>query len=311
MDKHTNLWYLHLNDSGIMGMQTQQGNKWYEPFGIWGGQNENIVFVDVSNNPITVHEPNSGSLYHPSNNVLVGAQWFKYQFGSTWSASYPNPCFGYFVGVGDDNKNRLTYTDTLIVNDSINAVQFEEELKYFTSRDLLEKLTANDSLRNDNGIFENFYNEKSFEAAGPLSVSNYILQTDYSSEAVETSLGLLNDALDSLLVLDSLALVDTIYLAQHHAQGLVIHLIIDSLRNQTIPFLLQKDSLIVAAGILNSTVVPSNDIEYYIKALEVMGCVLSDDIISSIRNLYCFLQLKLNDREILFKLPVIILREQL
>lgn len=47
---------LHLNGSGIMGIQTNQGNKWYGPFGLWGGQNENIVFVSVSNNPITVHQ---------------------------------------------------------------------------------------------------------------------------------------------------------------------------------------------------------------------------------------------------------------
>ena len=48
-----------------------------------------------------------------------------------------------------------------------------------------------------------------------------------------------------------------------------------------------------------------------IKSLEVTGFVQSIDRFSSIRNLSCFLQLNSNDKEILFKLPVIILRVQL
>lgn len=154
------------------------------------------------------------------------------------------------------------------------------EFEYFTSRDLLEKLMANDSLRNDNGVFENFYAQKSIESAGPLSVSNYILQTDYSSEAVETTLELLNDALDSLLVLDSLVLLDTIYLGQQQSQGMTIHLIIDSLRNQSLSFLEQKDSLIAEASTLNSSVIPSNDIELYEKQVNEFHFAFQDSSVT-------------------------------
>ena len=102
---------LHINTDGIIGKQDNRGNQWIGPFNPtgWGAQNENIDFDDVDLNPFTVHELNPGSLFHPTNNVPVGAQWFDYdQFGTPWTGSYPNPCSSLLIGDGDHNEKILT-----------------------------------------------------------------------------------------------------------------------------------------------------------------------------------------------------------
>ncbi len=258
---------LHLNGSGIMGVQTHRGNKWYGPFGLWGGLNENSTFLEISNNPITVHEPTPGSLYHPTNDVPngSGAQWIFALSGTPWSGAYPSPCIAYLSGGSDNNESKLTYTDSLIVHDSITAVQFEDELKYFTMRDLLGKLTINDSLRSDNGVFENFFDEKSITPSGDLTVISSMFYTSPSTETIETTNGMLNDAMDSLIILDSLSLVEPTNIPQHHSQLISINLMIESLSNYINSYILQIDSTISIAGILNYIVAPSNEVELYEK----------------------------------------------
>jgi hypothetical protein len=261
---------LHLNANGIIGKQTNRGNRWFGPFVQWGAQNENIVFVDVSNNPFTVHEPNPGSLFHPTNDVSVGAQWFFWDpFGNPYSASFPIICNAWIAVNNNENESKITYTDTLIVYDSIQAAQFEQELKYFTGRDLLVKLFKFDSLRNDNGIFESYYLSKYNSTAGVLTDIGLKLRPDLSlHQNLSSNFIQINSAMDSLILLDSLiengnsgVLQSRIALIASLRQlGVINSELINSSH-------LEIDSTYLIAKALNDAISNFNDIELYEKAV--------------------------------------------
>lgn len=275
---------LHLNGSGIIGVQTHRGNKWFGPFGILGGaQNENVLFNEVFFNPIIVHDSLPGSLYHPANSVSVGAQWIVWDpTGTPWSGTFVNPCHSNFINGDDNNESRITYTDSLVVMDSISAVQYEAELKYFTDRELIEKLILYDSLRNDNGIFESFYNLKLGSSESNLSIVNSKFKFEFSSQAIEAVNESLFNLMDSLVILDSLVLTDNSNLGLYKSKIVEIQLAIDSLNSQISVFINQRDSIFATAHLINSNLIPSDDIEIQEKQVNEFYFQFKDSIISQI-----------------------------
>ncbi len=259
---------LHINTDGIIGKQDNKGNKWLGPFSSSGAENENADPFQFQINPIIVHEPfvTGGTLFHPTNSVTAGVQWFDYdQFGSPWTGSYPNPCSSYLVGGDDNNEKSLTYTDTLVVNDSIVAVQFEDELKYFTSRSLLEKLSENDSLKYDNGLFENYFVSKTGTSQIQLTDVCISLQSEISTVLIQNKIVAISSGLDSLMLLDSLFLSDNINLP--YRENYLFSLLIEtnSLVNEFGLYKEAEDSVINVVSGLNIAVNPLNDIELYEK----------------------------------------------
>jgi hypothetical protein len=275
---------LHINTDGIIGKQDNRGNQWIGPFSSFGAENENTDPFQFQINPIIVHEPfvPGGTLFHPTNNVPVGAQWFFAQSGTPWTGNYPNPCSSFLVGGGDHNEKSLTYTDTLVVNDSIVAVQFEVELKYFTSRSLLKKLTENDSLRYDNGLFENYFVSKTGSTQSKLTDICISLQSELSTEIIQNKFLAITSVMDSLMLLDSLLHSDNLNISYRENYLLSLLLEINSLEDEFGIFQEKQDSVINVVNALNITVNPSNDIELYEKQVNEFHFTYRDSLIHQV-----------------------------
>lgn len=257
---------LHLNGSGIMGIQTHRGNKWNGPFANFGAVNENSVLLEVQNNPFKIHAPVPGTQYHPTNSVPnVIATWFKVEPGIPYNEFFPNACDAYIMNDDEGNEYRLTYTDTIIVDDSIAATEFEGELKYFTGRSLLNKLEQSDSLRNDNGEFEAYYNAKYGTAMHELNTIRNFFELD---NVLKNQI--LNGLNDIIAKLDTIALLDSMVLAGNTNAAAVLlqqkielqqHILnaVDNYYNASIA-INNSHSL---ANTTNINVEPTNDIETY------------------------------------------------
>lgn len=206
---------LHLNSSAVIGLQPSgnpalnNGNRWLAYTGgnnsTWvGAINQNTAggFNGWAGSIFYTHIANSPSVYYPNYNASQVNGWFQPFPGTPFSATYTNICIAYADAPKDEEAMRL---DTLIIQDSIYAVDFQPELRYNSKRSVYEKVAENDSLKNDNGLFENFYNSLQTENAGAYSdIKINMFQSINHVSELQLIDSLIQLKLDSIVVYDSL-----------------------------------------------------------------------------------------------------------
>jgi hypothetical protein len=206
---------LHLNSSAVIGLQPSgnpaynNGNRWLAYAGgnnpTWVGAVNQNTAGGINGWPGSIfytHITNPPDIFYPNYNSNQVSGWFQPFPGTPFSATYSNICIIASDAPPDEQALRL---DTLIVQDSIYAVDFQPELRYNAKRSLYKKLSQNDSLKNDNGLFESFYDSLQTVNAGAYSDIKLILSQplNYLS-ALQIIDSLIQLKLDSLVIYDSI-----------------------------------------------------------------------------------------------------------
>ena len=205
---------LHINKSGIIGPQyrvstsNSNGNRWFgyltgTGYGSGNGAvNENIginggmpIFATYSQ--FIVDYSNSiGNLFFPINNM----PGLPNSSTSGWFKPVPNfppiiPLLISSCSLNDIDLVGHIYStfDSLIVQDSVTAIEFGEEVQYIAARDLFEIL-QNDSLKLlESEFYKNFYDSLSILNIGQFGKIRDLLINVYN---VDSTLANANDELN-------------------------------------------------------------------------------------------------------------------
>ncbi|HKR04824.1 MAG TPA: T9SS type A sorting domain-containing protein [Bacteroidia bacterium] len=231
MDEH--YFGLHLDQSGIIGVQNLTQNKWYGYTHGWtygtSSGNPNIGAVnqvatnqfDVLASQFFVSSATTGTIYSPYFDVpnFSSAPWFDYSPNSPIIIAYTDYC-----NPIPDRVDSIVSLDSLVVMDSLHTAKFQPQVKELTKRDLFDKLHANEDLRGSNQFFSDFYDSLAEENAGKLGIIKYSIESLYTDAVEEFGDISINDSIvnarlaskaynDSLLETgissnDSLALIE-------------------------------------------------------------------------------------------------------
>lgn len=200
---------LHINKSGSIGPQNlisignSNGNKWLgyvtgSGYGSgFGAVNENINPFALTYNQFLIDNSNViGNIFYPLNEMpgipnSTSTDWFLPFLGIP-PIFVPN-ILSCDYSLSDEDRHIYSAFDSLVVQDSIFAIEFGEEVRYIAARDLFEVL-QNDSLKLlESEFYKNFYDSLSILNIGQFGKIRDLLNNIYS---VDSTLGNSNDELN-------------------------------------------------------------------------------------------------------------------
>jgi hypothetical protein len=184
-----NLLGLYINNTGLMGVQPNHGNKFIDYRDTVGAYNANLSPFGLSGSEFRLKNGTvMGSIYYP---VLAQQNlgWFVDN-----QTSNPYQCGAACYDMLTDINNNMLYM--FIVNDSALTDVFIPEGKSMARQYLYEILDNDSNLRNVNPFFHDFYLQMQNEAEGMLREVNRNLENYDKMDS--TFVPLLN-TIDSLL----------------------------------------------------------------------------------------------------------------
>ncbi len=205
---------LHLNSSGVIGVQFHHGNKWYGNYNSgYGAVNLDTAFFGIIQSEFDIHQT-SGSLFQPIvpwfNTASGGYQdWFVYDpAGSPYSCQSPLTCNQNRIGGDDDKEDKLF--ELSVTDDSFETADYKPETKNLASHYLYSELNSDTALLNSDPSFGMYLlNNVSSNLAAFHSTKELLHKaTDFD----DTTTGQLAE-LDSIIqmITDSLFLADSLY----------------------------------------------------------------------------------------------------
>lgn len=216
-------WGLHYNNYGVTGPQIDGGNKWV------GGYTLGAFHQTIDANIISL------SKYYVKSTFSLGwppsifpspilAQWFYPSDTSptqTFNCNQPVQ----FCTQPDtllplfSNLSTLDYSIALGIN---NPVEYEQEIKWLTSRFLFNKLLADTLLLNSDTIMQNFYDTIQDASAGRYQ------QTENAERAALTMEPVSKHLIDSLnqqirVLIDSMQTVNVLFSQPHSTNDSIFY----------------------------------------------------------------------------------------